>query len=292
MRQRPASHYLVAAVVLVGLAGVCLPGVRAFRSEWSEYRPARTNPVPLPTPAPKDLAAVSFKAPDGTLVRGWLLPSKNGAAVVFFHGSEADRRALWGEAQLIASRGYGALLIDFPGHGETDGEVHFGDEARGAALAAVRFLAASPGVKAGRIAGFGASMGSYTLAQVAPLEPLLSALVLTGTPTDGDELTRWQFSKLGPLTYLPALLADRLGGFVADPTPLQLMPSIRQPMLIVAGEKDPWVPNEMGSRLARAAGGRAAFLLVPGGHHGDYLEADREGYARALLDFLGRTIGR
>ncbi len=277
-----------AALSALGLLLATARAVRAYRAEWRTFVP-RTGPVPLPEPALEGLQAVSIPWAGGVL-RGWLVPSRNGAAVLFAHGSEGDRRALLPEARLVVAHGYGALLFDFPGHGESPGAVHWSAESRAALRAAAAFLAAQPGVH--RAAGYGFSMGGHALAQLASEALPLAALVLAGVPTDGDLLTLEQYRSWGPLTQWPAAWADRRGGFVAAPTPLSKVSTSGLPILVVCGGLDQVVPTRMQEQLSRSGPGPRELLLLPRAGHGDYLQREPEQFSKSLLDFLGRRLPR
>ena len=53
--------------------------------------------------------------------RRWYVPSHNGAAVVLVHGGGGDRQGTILHAQMLASAGYGVLLYDARGRGESAG---------------------------------------------------------------------------------------------------------------------------------------------------------------------------
>src|SRR4029453_2345009 len=64
---------------------------------------------------------VRFKASDGLDLAGWYRPSRNGAAVLVVHGGSSDRKGSVHHAQMVARHGYGVLLYDARGRGESDG---------------------------------------------------------------------------------------------------------------------------------------------------------------------------
>ena len=64
---------------------------------------------------------VRFKATDGLELAGWYRPSRNGAAVVVVHGGSSDRKGSVAHAKMLARHGYGVLLYDARGRGESDG---------------------------------------------------------------------------------------------------------------------------------------------------------------------------
>jgi hypothetical protein len=65
---------------------------------------------------------VSFETSDGLTIRGWYAPSRNGAAIVLVHGSGSNRLGPRKHARLLAEHGYGVLLYDARGLGESDGD--------------------------------------------------------------------------------------------------------------------------------------------------------------------------
>jgi len=263
---------LVAAVV-----GVI--AFRAFQGNLSNYHPRHER---LPTP-PRCFEPVEFPPRDRAL-RGWYLAPENGAVIVYVHGTGADRRQLVPLAERLAKLGYGALLFDMPGHGESSGEVHWSAEARAAVLAALAFAASRPGVE--KVAAFGFSMGGYIVSQIAGDAKRLSALILASTPDDGTELTRFQFGRWGVLSRWPALLADRVAGFDARPLPSVALRKFKGPALVVYGDRDDAVPVKLLDSVAHAPGGPTRVVVLSNFGHTDYLKEMPERFERALTDFL------
>jgi hypothetical protein len=78
--------------------------------------------------APIDQAAlglphqrITFPASDGVRLSGWYVPSRNGAAIVLVHGGGGDRQGTILHARMLAKAGYGVLLYDARGRGESQG---------------------------------------------------------------------------------------------------------------------------------------------------------------------------
>jgi uncharacterized protein len=61
---------------------------------------------------------VAFTTSDGLRLEGWYVPSKNRPAVIAF----PDRKGPQRQARMLASHGYGVLLFDRRGEGESDGD--------------------------------------------------------------------------------------------------------------------------------------------------------------------------
>ena len=64
---------------------------------------------------------VTFPASDGVRLSGWYVPSRNGSAVVLVHGGGGDRQGTVRHARMIAGAGYGVLMYDARGRGESAG---------------------------------------------------------------------------------------------------------------------------------------------------------------------------
>ena len=80
---------------------------------------------------------VQFTTSDGFLLKGWYVPSKNRAAVISFPGRSGTRL----QARMLARHGYGVLLFDRRGEGESEGDWNvFGWQGERDLHAAVTFL--------------------------------------------------------------------------------------------------------------------------------------------------------
>ena len=124
---------------------------------------------------------VAFETRDGLTIKGWYAPSRNGAAIVFVHGSGGSRQGPRRQARLLASHGYGVLLYDARGRGESDGDPQGFDWTWQPDIdAAVEYLKARPDVRDGRIGGVGLSAGAEALIEAAARRADLRAVVAEG----------------------------------------------------------------------------------------------------------------
>jgi hypothetical protein len=123
---------------------------------------------------------VTFQTSDGLELAGWYIPSKNGAAVIAFPGRNGPQP----HARMLARHGYGVLLFDRRGEGESEGDPNTlgwaGDRDLEAALA---FLQRRPDVDPDRIGGLGLSVGGEMLLQSAAESNALKAVVSEGAGT-------------------------------------------------------------------------------------------------------------
>ena len=115
-RRRAWTNRLLAIVgaVLVGFF-VALPTLLAV--DFLAKPRASINQAALGLPHER----VAFPASDGVRLAGWYVPSRNGAAVVLVHGGGGDRQGTVLHARMLAKAGYGVLLYDARGRGESAG---------------------------------------------------------------------------------------------------------------------------------------------------------------------------
>src|SRR4051794_8832146 len=119
---------------------------------------------------------VSFTTSDGLRLRGWYVPSRNGAAVIAFPGRKGSQKP----ARFLAAHGYGVLLFDRRGEGESEGDPNaWGWNGYRDVDAAVAFLRRRPDVR-GRIGGIGLSVGGEMMLEAASRSHGLDAVVSEG----------------------------------------------------------------------------------------------------------------
>lgn len=120
---------------------------------------------------------VTFTTSDGLELSGWYVPSKNRAAVIAFPGRNGPQA----HARMLARHGYGVLLFDRRGQGESEGDPHaFGWEGEKDVKAAIAFLQRRPDVDPDRIGGLGLSVGGELMLQTAAETSALKAVVAEG----------------------------------------------------------------------------------------------------------------
>ena len=120
---------------------------------------------------------VQFTSSDGFLLKGWYVPSKNGAAVISFPGRSGTRL----QARMLARHGYGVLLFDRRGEGESEGDWNvFGWQGERDLHAAAAFLRSRDDVDPDRIGGIGRSVGGEMMIGAAAESDAFKAVVSEG----------------------------------------------------------------------------------------------------------------
>jgi pimeloyl-ACP methyl ester carboxylesterase len=240
---------------------------------------------------------VTFTSGDGAELSAWLIPSRNGAAVVLRHGAGSTRTATLDQAAVLARHGYGVLMTDARGHGRSGGDgMDLGWYGESDTRAAVTFLSRQPGVDPTRVGLVGLSMGGEEAIGAAGEDPRIRAVVAEGatgrTAADTDDYRPDDFAAplergLDRFTYG---LIDLLTG---APVPASLRASVAaahhtQFLLVVAGteEQEPLAAASMRS----AAPQRVHVWTVAGAGHTQGLSTAPAEWERRVVGFLDGAL--
>jgi uncharacterized protein len=278
----------IAAIILGLLVAIAVAysAGKTVRSEEQTFHPPRRVP-----PRPDGVAAedVAFRDGSGVELKGWWVPSKNGAAVILTHGSAADRGQLDQAVRLLAGAGFGVLAFDWPGCGESGGEVKLGSPERAAFRAAVDWALRQGGVQPGRVGTYGVSIGGALVTAFSADDPRVRAVAAAGAFTDAVEQTRYEYGQAWPWSRAAAGWVVRRETEGGNLRPIEGAPRLRdRRTLFVSFEADPVVPASMSDELAKATGGEV--YRVPGEGHGTYLEAGGSAYAAKLVEFFSSAL--
>jgi alpha-beta hydrolase superfamily lysophospholipase len=242
-----------------------------------------------------DVEDVSFRSPDGLLLRGFYVPSKNGAVVVLGHGLAANRMRFFPDVEMLSRHGYGALFFDWRAHGESEGDVStWSDREQGDLRAAIDFVSARPDVTGGRVAALGFSIGASTVAVEAAADPRVRAVILEAVWTSFEEEIYDKMNRRGPLSLWPALATVRHFGVDArNIRPIDHVAAIApRPVLFVTGSLDDDTPVPVVRRVYDAAGSPKDLWVVEGADHGGYQRVDPAGCERVIVGFLDKALLR
>ena len=140
---------------------------------------------PIGDPPTTAYRPVTFTASDGLELSGWYVPSRNRAAVVLVHGGGGDRTGALRHSKLLTRHGYGVLVYDSRGRGESEGNpVAMGWGWEKDVAGALAFLQERPDVDPERIGGLGLSTGADVLFEVAAEDRDLKAVVADGATAE------------------------------------------------------------------------------------------------------------
>jgi uncharacterized protein len=235
---------------------------------------------------------VAFTTSDGLRLRGWYVPSKNGAAVISFPG----RKGTQDPARILSRHGYGVLLFDRRGEGESQGDPNgWGWEGHRDVAAAVRFLQGRADIEDDRIGGIGLSVGGEMMLESAAKSPGLEAVVSEGA---GERSVRENLDMTGSGKWLqiPSMAALTAGTalFSDNRPPPSLKDLVRRiaptPVLIIYGEHGQAGERNLNPTYYRSAREPKEIWEVPGSGHVGGITAQPKEYERRVIGFFNRAL--
>lgn len=253
---------------------------------------------------------VMLQARDGTTLRGFLtLPPDRDPSqlpmVVLPHGGPFGVQDTWAwepDAQMLASRGYAVLQINFRGSGGFGADfrlqgrkawhTHMIDDITDA----TRWAVAQGYADAHRLCIYGGSYGGYAALMSAVREPDLYRCVAGYVGLYDLPLWRREFdgsrSRLGR-----QYVAEEVGSSTEElwaASPIAYLDRLKAPVLIAHGKRDQRVPYSQAERLRDALEKRGhpyEWFVADGEGHGFYRSDNRLRLYEKLLMFLDRHIG-
>jgi pimeloyl-ACP methyl ester carboxylesterase len=252
------------------------------------------------TPASVGLTFREVRLPTtgGDLLAGWYVPSRNGAAVALLHGSGSTRSSTLDHAVVLARRGYGVLLLDARGHGDSTGRaMDFGWHGDSDVRAATAYLSSpEAGVEPGRVAAVGLSMGGEQALGALEADPRLAAVVAEGATgrvaADLDWLSTrygWRGQVQEWLDAGQTGLAAVLSGLRPPRTLAEGLSGSTAPVLLVTAGQRPDEGYAAGS-LRATAPDRVEVWPVPGSDHVGGLATAPAEWERRVVGFLDRAL--
>jgi pimeloyl-ACP methyl ester carboxylesterase len=268
------------------------------------YAIVQTQPDPHPIccETPLDYGAATYEevqilTADGITLAGWYVPPQTtpGPAIVLLHGARGDRRgAAWHARQLIQA-GYGVLLYDQRGLGESTGDrVSFGWDGPDL-LAVVDYLANRPDVDPDRIGAVGLSGGGHIALNAAYLAPdRLAALWLDGIQAQRiDDFPEAQNAGESFATLINALIlkmAEFHLGRSAPPAFVQILADLdRPPLVIIASGMDDF-ERRVSHNYAGVIGSNAQLWLIEEAGHVGGPAVFPDEYSQRMLTFFHATL--
>lgn len=254
---------------------------------------------------------VELRARDGMALRGFITTpngprqKKNLPMVVVVHGGPHgpyDAYEFDPEVQLLASRGYAVLQVNFRGSGgqgrvfEAAGYGRWGREMQDDVTDAVRWAIADGVADRNRICILGGSYGAYAALTGAFREPDLfkCAVGIAGVYDLPLLFEQGDISEHERgLSYLKAVLGTDQAELKAR-SPAYNADKIRIPVMLIHGKDDERAPIAHAERMRAAlekAGNKPEWLTRWGEGHGFNDETNRITMYEKVLDFLARHIG-
>jgi len=294
-RPRGAQHPVIAA------AAAAVGGLFVLRAlaHWAILRGLRAPRLPHPAGEiaqgglPSSLRELHIAGPNGRrLFARLVLPQEHGhgpwPVVLAMHGWGANAGLMWPVVPPLRAAGFATLLLDARCHGRSDDE-DFSSLPRFAEdiAAGLDWLRQQPEIAADRIALLGHSVGAGAAILHASRQHDVRAVVSLSAFAHPREVMRRLLAQhhipFAPIGWYILRHVQRVIGTSFDAiAPLNTLPRVRCPVLLVHGRDDRTVPFDDALRL-RAVSQGAELLALEGDHDLSATLAPRAG---VLVDFL------
>jgi dipeptidyl aminopeptidase/acylaminoacyl peptidase len=253
---------------------------------------------------------VSFKARDGMMIRGWLTVPNEPAAkmplVVMPHGGPYDIVDRWeynADAQLLASRGYAVLQVNFRGSGGygkdfvNAGAKEWGGKMQNDVTDGTRAVLEKYAIDPNRICLFGISYGAYASLMGVAMEPTLYKCAIGYSGVYDLKLMRNQgdiSKRESGQTFLNDVL-EKDDAWLRAHSPVDQVARIKAPVLLIHGGEDDRAPPAHAEAMRRAligAGNPPEWVYESIEGHGFFDPKKRLNAYQHIVDFLDKHIGK
>jgi alpha-beta hydrolase superfamily lysophospholipase len=242
-------------------------------------------------------ADFEVRAPDGALLRGWKVRSKNpnGSWVLLFHGVADNRVGVVGQSEFLLRAGYSVVMMDARAHGASGGPIAtYGWLERSDTRSIVDALESSEHPQ--HLFALGESMGAGIVLQSAAVEPRIEAVVaeapfanLREASYDYAGLRKYPWlgkTLFAPGTWTLLYRDEKISGLpVAEVSPVKAVAVRAFPVLLICDEKDDALPCRH-AEMIFAARGPKQLWTVPGAFHTAALGFQPEEFRRRVLAFF------
>jgi len=291
----------IALIVLVAATAFVLSvGIRLTRRSYTVPPSARRILVTPRDALGPGTITVSILNSEGYRTPGWYRPAdptRSRGAIVLLHGLCGTRAQLAPIAKRLRKEGWGVLLIDQRGHGESPRDLTtFGPAEAVDALAAIQWLRERPEVDPNRIGLYGASLGGATCIYAASQDPFLACAVADSSYAEFEKQAYHDLNmdkspiktsyRLQPsvVRIFLSLSCFVIGKWAHSPDPVDVVADIKCPLFLIHGERDSRIDPASLDELADAArrgGVDVTTWVVQGKGHCGYHNSD---------EFLSRLV--
>jgi uncharacterized protein len=277
--------------VLLGVAGLLASIVVVFPLV-SSYGGTHIGRAVVPeADLGADFEEVSLTTDDGLELSGWYVPSKNRAAVIAFPGRKGPQR----QTRMLVRHGYGVLLFDRRGEGDSQGDPNsLGWNGDRDIKAAIAFLRERPDVDPGRIGGIGRSVGGELMLETAAQTDELKAVVSEGAgirsvreATEASWETKWLAVPIwGGVTAATAVFSNH----APPPNLNDIVERISPRPVFFIYSAHGQGGEELSQDFYESAGEPKQVWEVPVGGHVGGLEALPLQYERRVIAFFDEAL--
>lgn len=287
--------------LVIGGSGAVLSGAGLLAWFAGRQLTQRPEPDAYANPAQFDLPfeQVSFPSRnDGMTLRGWFVPAEDAkSTIIFCPGHTGSMHSDLEHAPWFHHAGYDVLMFDWRGRGRSDSAVvSFGILERRDLLGAIDFLA-ERGVE--RVGLMGFSMGGAVAMTTSPLSEAVAAVVSDGAfvrvmdaVTNGMMRQRGVPAPIASVLSRPIVWAAslQLGVDLTLIDPIRWAEFFRAPLLMIHGQRDPYVPHHAAYQLYHKAREPKELWMVPEAGHREIYRLREEEYKERVVEFFDRWL--
>jgi len=230
---------------------------------------------------------IYYYSRDGVKLNAWHIKAKNNNPTIIYCHGQGENLSLWQNvAQMLADNGYGVFMIDYRGHGKSEGS----PSESGLYIdleSSINYLADYEKVDKENIILWGRSLGGAVVADVASRDKFKAVILestftnlrdeaihLTSTGITESKYGFWSSISTKFVKYVP--LTQK---FATD----RKIAKITSPLLIGASVHDVIVPVQMSHTLGNLNKNAVLFLSQKGSHH------ESDWFFPEVLKFLKST---
>ncbi len=243
-------------------------------------------------------------APDGTILRGWLVrpgPGESGDRnpldwVILFHGIADNRMGVLDHAAFLLRAGYGVVLVDSRAHGESGGTMTtLGWKERDDVRAIISALESRENVRC--VFALGVSMGAVIALQSAAADARIDG-VIAEAPFSSLREASYDYASFHSNPWLARIplrpgvevglwTIERESGFNADDISPELAVAARVfPVFLIGDGDDETLPVRHVKMVYGSSKGPRRIWIVPHAHHASGIGTAPGEYESRCLDFL------
>lgn len=259
-----------------------------------------TEPVPshpkFPPDSNLDYREVTFPSTDEVQLAGWYFPPQNDTIVILLHGYNSNRLSLLNHAEYLVQAGYGVLLYDMRGHGESGGRYRSGGWADvDDVAAAVEFLALHEKDTYEHIAIWGFSVGGQVALRAAAQIDEVEAIIADGpgivNNLDAPEATNAYEVALHVGEVIVNKGTEWRTG-VEEPTAvIEVIGNIApKPIFLIATGPEQGGEYRIVTAYYEAANDPKTLWTIPEANHGGGLSVRPDEYREKVLQFLNEAF--
>ncbi len=286
--------FLAISVLLIALTLLAYLG--------SNYLMARRKPDARASPADYELdfEEIEFQSGDGTTLRGWYVPARQGLSartVIICPGANGSMDADVAFLPWFHNLDLNVLIFDWRAHGRSEGKITtLGYDERYDLIAAVEWAKARGARKIGVL---GCSMGGAIALSTAAVCPDIDAVaadsafihIVTAVAVGLSERGLSESLSYGIARLILIVTGWRLGKNLFEADPIRWIDRVApRPILLIYGERDPFAPRVEVELLYRRAGEPKDIWRVPDAVHREIQTLRPDEYRQRLTRFFADNL--